>query len=173
MKALYISILFIFSFVSLCEAQGNNITESNPFPTISTFTKWASFNSQSKFDLEIRALGFKFEEKQSGTATTSYTYVRTTKVNNVNYTDRMVYKIANDNSASIISLVTASTDLVSFYTPQLEYYKNSKCDNEMAKETNTTCSCYESDNFSIDVCDERVKLSIGEGNTYFLSVAKK
>jgi hypothetical protein len=84
-----------------------------------------------------------------------------------------VYKIANDNSASIISLVTASTDLVAFYTPQLEYYKNAKCENEMAKDTKTTCSCYESDNFSIDLCDERVQLSMGEGNTYFLSVARK
>ncbi|MBE0391404.1 hypothetical protein HNQ02_002454 [Flavobacterium sp. 7E] len=173
MKNFYASVLLIFSCITLTVAQNNNITESNPFPTLSTLTSWAAYNSQPKFDLEIRNLGFKFEEKIAAGATTSFTYIRKTKVNEINYTDRIVYKIANDNSASIISLVTASTDLVRFYTPQLTNYKIGKCETEMAKDSKTTCSCYESANFSIDLCDERVKLSMGDGNKYFLSVTKK
>ncbi len=173
MKTFYTTLFLIFSFITISQAQGNNITLSNPFPTLSTLTTWGTYNSQTKFDLEIRALGFKFEEKAAATATTSYTYIRKTVVSTITYTDRIVYKIANDNSASIISLVTASTDLVSYYTPQLMHYKIVKCENEMAKDTKTTCSCYESANFSIDVCDERVKLTMGDGNKYFLSVTKK
>ncbi|CAM2770780.1 hypothetical protein [Flavobacterium frigoris] len=173
MKNLYSTLFLIFSCITISQAQSNNITSSNPFPTLSTLTTWATYNSQTKFDLEIRALGFTFEEKTAATATTSYTYIRKTAVSNINYTDRIVYKIANNNSASIISLVTASTDLVSFYTPQLMSYKSMKCENEMAKDAKTTCSCFENAKFSIDICDERVKLSMGDGNTYFLSVAIK
>lgn len=173
MKLFYTTLFFIFSCISISSAQNNNITDSNPFPTLSSLTTWAALNSQPKFDLEIRNLGFKFEEKTSGTDATSYVYIRKTAVNSVNYTDRIVYKIANDYSASIISLVTASTDLVRFYSPQLTSYKSNKCDNEMSKDSKTTCSCYESANYSIDLCDERVKLSMGDGNKYFLSVTKK
>ena len=43
----------------------------------------------------------------------------------------------------------------------------------MSKDKNTTCACYESVNFAIDLCDERVKLTMGDGNKYFVSVAKK
>lgn len=173
MKNLILTFLLFFSCISISQAQTNNITTSNPFPALNVLTTWAGYNSQSKFDLEIRTLGFKFEEKVLGTTTTSYTYIRKTTVSDINYTDRIVYKIANDNSASIISLVTASTDLVSYYTPQLQYYKSAKCVNEMSKDTKTTCSCYESANFSVDVCDERVKLTMGDGNKYFLSISKK
>ncbi|HSD06291.1 hypothetical protein [Flavobacterium sp.] len=149
------------------------IATKNPFPTISTLTSWASYNSQEKFNLDIRTLGFKFEEKSVEAASTAYTYIRKVSVDNINYTDRIVYRIANDNSQSIISLVTASTDLVSFYTPQLAQYKTGKCDNEMSKDKKTTCTCYDNGKFVIDVCDERVKLSMGDGNNYFISVAKK
>ncbi|WP_264565212.1 hypothetical protein [Flavobacterium sp. N3904] len=151
----------------------NNPTTTNPFPTINTLTTWASYNSQAKFNIEIRSIGFKFEEKSVEPASTSYTYIRKVSVDNINYTDRIVYRVANDNSASIISLVTASTDLVSLYTPQLATYKIGKCDNEMSKDKKTTCTCYENANFDIDVCDERVKLTMGDGNNYFISVAKK
>ena len=106
------------------QAQTNTAAaNSNPFPTISTLTTWASFNSQQKFDIAIRAVGFKFEVKEPGDGSTAYTYIRKVVVNDVNYTDRIVYRIANNNAASIISLVTASTDLVSLYTPQLSTFK--------------------------------------------------
>ncbi len=173
MKSFCLTISLLF--ITLC-SQGQNapvIATKNPFPTISTLTAWASYNSQEKFNLDIRALGFKFEEKSVETASTSYTYIRKVSVENINYTDRIVYRIANDNSASIISLVTASTDLVSFYTPQLAGYKTGKCDNEMSKDKKTTCTCYDNGKFVIDVCDERVKLTMGDGNNYFISVAKK
>jgi hypothetical protein len=169
---LTISLLFI-TFCSQAQNAPTTIATKNPFPTISTLTAWASYNSQEKFNLDIRALGFKFEEKSVETASTSYTYIRKVSVDNINYTDRIVYRIANDNSASIISLVTASTDLVSFYTPQLAGYKTGKCDNEMSKDKKTTCTCYDNGKFNIDVCDERVKLTMGDGNNYFISVAKK
>jgi hypothetical protein len=149
------------------------VATKNPFPTISTLTNWASYNSQEKFNLDIRSLGFKFEEKSMEKASTAYTYIRKVSVDNINYTDRIVYRISTDNTASIISMVTASTDLVSFYTPQLTGYKTGKCDNEMAKDSKTTCTCYNNDKFVIDVCDERVKLTMGDGNNYFISVAKK
>jgi hypothetical protein len=174
MKSFYLTISLLF--ITLCSQAQNTpttIATKNPFPTISTLTAWASYNSQEKFNLDIRSLGFKFEEKSVEAASTSYTYIRKVSIDNINYTDRIVYRIANDNSASIISLVTASTDLVSFYTPQLVGYKTGKCDNEMSKDKKTTCTCYDNGNFNIDVCDERVKLTMGDGNNYFISVAKK
>ena len=173
MKSFRLTISLLF--ITLCTQAQNSpsIATKNPFPTISTLTTWASYNSQEKFNLDIRALGFKFEEKSVETASTSYTYIRKVSVDNINYTDRIVYRIANDNSASIITLVTASTDLVSFYTPQLSGYKTEKCDNEMSKDKKTTCTCYSNDKFAIDVCDERVKLTMGDGNSYVISVAKK
>ena len=173
MKSFCLTISLLF--ITLCSQAQNTpvIATKNPFPTVSTLTAWASYNSQEKFNLDIRSLGFKFEEKSVETASTAYTYIRKVSVDNINYTDRIVYRIANDNSASIISLVTASTDLVSFYTPQLAGYKTGKCDNEMSKDKKTTCTCYNNDKFVIDVCDERVKLTMGDGNNYFISVAKK
>lgn len=173
MKSICLTISLLF-FTLCSQAQNAPAPASkNPFPTISTLGTWASYNSQEKFNLDIRSLGFKFEEKSVETASTSYTYIRKVSVDNINYTDRIVYRIANDKSASIISLVTASTDLVSFYTPQLAGYKTGKCDNEMSKDKKTTCTCYDNDKFVIDVCDERVKLTMGDGNNYFISVAKK
>jgi hypothetical protein len=173
MKTFYLTISLLF--ITLCSQAQNTptIATKNPFPTISTLTTWASYNSQERFNLDIRALGFKFEEKSMEAASTAYTYIRKVSVDNINYTDRIVYRIATDNSASIISLVTASTDLVSFYTPQLAGYKTGKCDNEMSKDKKTTCTCYDNGKFNIDVCDERVKLTMGDGNNYFISVAKK
>jgi hypothetical protein len=174
MKSFCLTISLLF--ITLCSQAQNTpttIATKNPFPTVSTLTAWASYNSQEKFNLDIRSLGFKFEEKSVEAASTSYTYIRKVSVDNINYTDRIVYRIANDNSASIISLVTASTDLVSFYTPQLAGYKTGKCDNEMSKDKKTTCTCYDNGKFVIDVCDERVKLTMGDGNNYFISVAKK
>ena len=172
MKAFFptICLMLLTVFSSHSQITPNN---GNPFPTISTLTTWASLNSQSKFDMAIRAVGFKFEVKDPGEGSTAYTYIRKIMVNEVNYTDRIVYRITNNNSASIISLVTASTDLVSLYTPQLITFKNNICKNEMSKEKSTTCSCYESANFAIDLCDERVKLTMGDGNKYFVSVSKK
>ena len=174
MKSICLTISLLF--LTLC-AQAQTATPTiatkNPFPTISTLTAWASYNSQEKFNLDIRALGFKFEEKSVEAASTAYTYIRKVTVENINYTDRIVYRISTDNTQSIISLVTASTDLVSFYTPQLAGYKTGKCDNEMSKDKKTTCTCYDNGKFVIDVCDERVKLSMGDGNNYFISVAKK
>src|SRR6476660_69416 len=114
MKSICLTISLLF--LTLC-AQAQTATPTiatkNPFPTISTLTAWASYNSQEKFNLDIRALGFKFEEKSVEAASTAYTYIRKVSVDNIDYTDRIVYRIANDKSASIISLVTASTDLVS------------------------------------------------------------
>lgn len=171
MKVFYLTISLLLTTLGL-HAQ-NKIAPANPFPPINTLTTWATYNSQDKFNIEIRTFGFKFEEKSVETASTSYTYIRKVSVDNINYTDRIVYRVANDNSASIISLVTASTDLVSLYTPQLATYKNGKCDNEMSKDKKTTCTCYDNGKFNIDVCDERVKLTMGDGNNYFISVAKK
>jgi hypothetical protein len=173
MKSVCLTISLLF--IAFCSHAQNapTIATKNPFPTISTLTAWASYNSQEKFNLDIRTLGFKFEEKTVETASTSYTYIRKVSVDNINYTDRVVYRIANDKSASIISLLTASTDLVSFYTPQLANYKTGKCDTERSKDKKTTCTCYDNDKFVIDVCDERVTLTMGEGNSYFISVAKK
>ncbi|MBK0369072.1 hypothetical protein [Flavobacterium agrisoli] len=174
MRFFYPTILLFFLTLGITKAQSSSTTNSNPFPTISTLTEWASYNSQTKFDIAVRGLlGFKFEEKEGDDASTAYTYIRKVVVNNISYTDRIVYRITNDNSASIISLVTASTDLVSFYSPQLAGYKRLNCSTPMSKEKNTTCSCYENTGFSIDVCDERVKLTMGDGNKYFISVAKK
>jgi len=138
MKSFYLTISLLF--VTLCSQAQNApaIATKNPFPTISTLTAWASHNSQERFNLDIRSLGFKFEEKSVETASTSYTYIRKVSVDNINYTDRIVYRIANDNSASIISLVTASTDLVSFYTPQLAVSKTGKSANDRYKEKKTT-----------------------------------
>jgi len=167
-----ICLMFLTFFSSQAQTQ-TAAPATNPFPSISTLTNWASLNSQSQFDIAIRAVGFKFEVKEPGEGSTAYTYIRKVTVNEVNYTDRIVYRIANNNSASIISLVTASTDLVSLYTPQLATFKNNNCKTEMSKDKNTTCSCYESVNFAIDLCDERVKLTMGDGNKYFVSVAKK
>jgi hypothetical protein len=171
MKVFYLTILLLLTTLGI-NAQ-NTPAPTNPFPTINTLTTWATYNSKDKFNIEIRTFGFKFEEKSVETASTSYTYIRKVSVDNINYTDRIVYRVANDNSASIISLVTASTDLVSLYTPQLATYKNGKCDNEMSKDKKTTCTCYDNGKFNIDVCDERVKLTMGDGNNYFISVAKK
>ncbi len=173
MKAFLPTICLMFLTLFSSQAQTNAPAAANPFPTISTLTTWASFNSQQQFDVAIRAVGFKFEVKEPGEGSTAYTYIRKVTVNEVNYTDRIVYRITNNNSASIISLVTASTDLVSLYTPQLASFKNNNCKTEMSKDKNTTCSCYESANFAIDLCDERVKLTMGDGNKYFVSVAKK
>jgi hypothetical protein len=172
MKAFFptICLMLLTVFSSHSQITPNN---GNPFPTISTLTTWASLNSQQQFDIAIRAVGFKFEVKEPGEGSTAYTYIRKVVVNEVNYTDRIVYRITNNNSASIISLVTASTDLVSLYTPQLATFKNNNCKTEMSKDKNTTCSCYESASFAIDLCDERVKLTMGDGNKYFVSVAKK
>ena len=173
MKSLYLTISLLF--ITFCTQAQNapSIATKNPFPTISTLTTWASYNSQEKFNIDIRSLGFKFEEKTVETASTSYTYIRKVSVDNINYTDRVVYIISNDKSASIISLLTASTDLVSFYTPQLANYKTGKCETERAKDKKTTCTCYDNGSFVIDLCDERVKLTMGDGNSYFISVAKK
>lgn len=173
MKSFCLTICLLF--ITLCSQAQNApaIATKNPFPTINTLTAWASYNSQEKFNLDVRSLGFKFEEKSVETNSTSYTYIRKVWIENINYTDRIVYKIANNNSASIISLVTASTDLVSFYSPQLAGYKTLKCDNEMSKDKKTTCTCYDNDKFVIDICDERIKLTMGDGNNYFISVAKK
>lgn len=173
MKRILQTISLLLITLGLQAQNTPTIASKNPFPTINTLTNWASYNSQEKFNLDIRSLGFKFEEKAVETTSTSYTYIRKVSVENINYTDRIVYRIANDNSASIISLVTASTDLVSFYTPQLSNYKTGKCDNEMSKDKKTTCTCYSNAAFNIDLCDERVKLTMGEGNSYFISVAKK
>ncbi|ABQ08039.1 hypothetical protein SAMN05444146_2413 [Flavobacterium johnsoniae] len=173
MKAFLPTICLMFLTVFSSQAQTTNAPVANPFPSISTLTTWASLNSQQQFDVAIRAVGFKFEVKEPGEGSTAYTYIRKVTVNEVNYTDRIVYRITNNNSASIISLVTASTDLVSLYTPQLATFKNNNCKTEMSKDKNTTCSCYESANFAIDLCDERVKLTMGDGNKYFVSVAKK
>ncbi|RED23905.1 hypothetical protein BD847_2983 [Flavobacterium cutihirudinis] len=173
MKLFLPAICLMFLTVFSSQAQTTPAPSTNPFPSISTLTNWASLNSQSQFDIAIRAVGFKFEVKEPGAESTAYTYIRKVTVNEVNYTDRIVYRITNNNSASIISLVTASTDLVSLYTPQLASFKNNNCKTEMSKDKNTTCSCYESANFAIDLCDERVKLTMGDGNKYFVSVAKK
>ncbi|CAN1533431.1 hypothetical protein MCETHM1_01478 [Flavobacteriaceae bacterium] len=173
MKSFYFTITLLFITLYTQAQTATTIVPKNPFPTISTLTNWASHNSQERFNLDVRILGFKFEEKSVETASTSYTYIRKVSIDNINYTDRIVYRIANDNSASIISLVTASTDLVSYYTPQLAGYKTGKCDNEMSKDKKTTCTCYDNGKFVIDVCDERVKLTMGDGNNYFISVAKK
>jgi hypothetical protein len=174
MKAFLPTICLMFLTIFSSQAQTNApAANANPFPSISTLTTWASLNSQQQFDVAIRAVGFKFEVKEPGEGSTAYTYIRKVTVNDVNYTDRIVYRITNNNSASIISLVTASTDLVSLYTPQLASFKNNNCKTEMSKDKNTTCSCYESANFAIDLCDERVKLTMGDGNKYFVSVAKK
>lgn len=172
MKVIFLSIFLMLLTISSSQAQNSGST-TNPFPTVNTLTSWASYNSQSKFDIEIRGMGFKFEIKSVEEGSTAYTYIRKVTANDIAYTDRIVYRIANNNTASIISLVTASTDLVSFYTPQLATFKNNNCKTDMSKDKNTTCSCYESANFSIDVCDERVKLTMGDGNKYFISVAKK
>ena len=172
MKAFLPTICLMFLTIFSSQAQ-TAAPAANPFPSISTLTTWASLNSQSQFDIAIRAVGFKFEVKEPGEGSTAYTYIRKVTVNEVNYTDRIVYRITSNNSASIISLVTASTDLVSLYTPQLSTFKNNNCKTEMSKDKNTTCSCYESANFAIDLCDERVKLTMGDGNKYFVSVAKK
>jgi len=171
MKAFLTTICLMF--FALISAQTQNAPATNPFPSISTLTTWASYNSQTQFDTAVRAVGFKFEVKEPGEGSTAYTYIRKVTVNDVNYTDRIVYRIANNNSASIISLVTASTDLVSLYTPQLTTFKSNNCKTEMSKDKNTICTCYESVNFAIDLCDERVKLTMGDGNKYFVSVAKK
>ncbi|SMO75708.1 hypothetical protein SAMN06265349_103639 [Flavobacterium resistens] len=173
MKAFLPTICLMFLAIFSSQAQTNAAPATNPFPSISTLTTWASLNSQQQFDVAIRAVGFKFEVKEPGAESTAYTYIRKVTVNEVNYTDRIVYRITNNNSASIISLVTASTDLVSLYTPQLATFKNNNCKTEMSKDKNTTCSCYESAAYAIDLCDERVKLTMGDGNKYFVSVAKK
>lgn len=174
MKIFYPTILLVFTAIISVTAQNKTQTNSNPFPTVSTLTEWASYNSQSKFDIAVRTLlGFTFEEKDANDVSTAYTYIRKVIVKNITYTDRIVYRIANDESASVISLVTASTDLVTYYSPQLVAFKRQKCDTPMSKEKNTTCSCYESANYVIDVCDERVKLTMGDGNKYFISVAQK
>lgn len=174
MKLFYPTMLFLFVAIFGVNAQNKADINVNPFPTVSTLTEWASYNSQTKFDLAVRGLlGFKFEEKEGDDASTAYTYIRKVVVNNISYTDRIVYRITNTNSASVISLVTASTDLVSFYSPQLASYKRQNCSTPMAKDKSTTCSCYESAEYAIDLCDERVKLTMGDGNKYFISVAKK
>ncbi|WP_264553740.1 hypothetical protein [Flavobacterium sp. N2038] len=170
---LFLPAICLMFLTAFCSQAQTAAPATNPFPSISTLTNWASLNSQSQFDIAIRAVGFKFEVKEPGAESTAYTYIRKVTVNEVNYTDRIVYRITNNNSASIISLVTASTDLVSLYTPQLATFKNNNCKTEMSKDKNTTCSCYESANFAIDLCDERVKLTMGDGNKYFVSVAKK
>ena len=172
MKVFRPSIFLILFSIFISSAQNSSPVTTNPFPTISNLTNWAAFNSQSKFDLAIRSFGFKFEVKSVEATSTAYTYIRKVTVKEIDYTDRIVYRIANNNSASIISLVTASTDLVSLYTPQLATFKNNDCKTEMSKDKNTTCSCYSSSEFAIDVCDERVKLTMGDGNKYFISVAK-
>ncbi|AYN02935.1 MULTISPECIES: hypothetical protein [unclassified Flavobacterium] len=172
MKAFFPTILLMLLTTFGVQAQTTSAT-TNPFPSITTLTSWASYNSQSKFDIEVRGIGFKFEVKSVEEGSTAYTYIRKVIVNDISYTDRIVYRIANGNTASIISLVTASTDLVSLYTPQLSTYKSNNCKTEMSKDKNTTCSCYENANYSIDLCDERVKLTMGDGNKYFISVAKK
>jgi hypothetical protein len=172
MKAFLPTICLMFFTLFNSQAQ-TSAPATNAFPSISTLTNWASLNSQTQFDIAIRAVGFKFEVKEPSEGSTAYTYIRKVMVNEINYTDRIVYRIANNNSASIISLVTASTDLVSLYTPQLSTFKNNNCKTEMSKDKNTTCTCYESANFAIDLCDERVKLTMGDGNKYFVSVAKK
>jgi hypothetical protein len=172
MKAFLPTICLMFFTLFNSQAQTSAST-TNAFPSISTLTSWASLNSQTKFDIAVRAVGFKFEVKEPSEGSTAYTYIRKVMVNEINYTDRIVYRIANNNSASIISLVTASTDLMSLYTPQLSTFKNNNCKTEMSKDKNTTCTCYESENFAIDLCDERVKLTMGDGNKYFVSVAKK
>ncbi|MCC9073425.1 hypothetical protein LNQ49_17765 [Flavobacterium sp. F-65] len=173
MKAFFPTILLMLLTTFGVQAQTASTPTTNPFPSIATLTSWASYNSQSKFDIEIRSIGFKFEVKSVEEGSTAYTYIRKVTVNDISYTDRIVYRIANGNTASIISLVTASTDLVSLYTPQLSTYKSNNCKTEMSKDKNTTCTCYENANYSIDVCDERVKLTMGDGNKYFISVAKK
>lgn len=172
MKAFFPTICLILLAVFTSEAQ-IAAPQTNEFPSISTLTSWASFNNQTQFDIAVRSVGFKFEVKEPGEESTAYTYIRKVTVNEVNYTDRIVYRITSNNSASIISLVTASTDLVSLYTPQLATFKSNKCKTEMSKDKNTTCTCYESANFAIDICDERVKLTMGDGNKYFVSVAKQ
>lgn len=174
MRMFYPTILFVFATFFSVTAQNKAETNTNPFPTVTTLTEWASYNSQTKFDIAVRTLlGFKFEEKEGDDASTAYTYIRKVVVNNISYTDRIVYRITNNESASIISLVTASTDLVSYYSPQLVTYKRQKCTTPMSKEKSTTCSCYENTEYAIDLCDERVKLTMGDGNKYFISVAKK
>jgi hypothetical protein len=173
MKVFVSTIIIIFFACFGVHAQNATTNKNTTFPSIATLTTWSSYNSQTKFDLQIRSFGFKFEEKIAAQSSTSYTYIRKVTTENINYTDRIVYRIANNHSASIISLVTASNDLVSFYTPQLASFKNRKCENEMSKDKNTSCSCYENANFEIDLCDERVKLTMGDGNNYFISVAKK
>lgn len=171
MKAFFPTIYFIL--LAILSSYGQNTTsKTNTFPTVATLTNWANYNSQQKFDLEIRALGFKFEVKEAETSSIAYTYIRKVMIDGVNYTDRIVYRITNDNSASIITLVTASTDLVTLYNPQLTAFKNVKCETPMAKDKNTSCNCYESKTHAIDLCDERVKLTMGDGNKYFVSVAK-
>ncbi|MBF7090043.1 hypothetical protein IUY40_00600 [Flavobacterium sp. ALJ2] len=172
MKAFFLTILLMLLTTFGVQAQTAG-TITNPFPSIATLTSWASYNSQSKFDIEVRGIGFKFEVKSVEEGSTAFTYIRKVTINDISYTDRIVYRIATGNTASIISLVTASTDLVSLYTPQLSTYKSNNCKTEMSKDKNTTCTCYENANYSIDVCDERVKLTMGDGNKYFISVAKK
>ncbi|OUD36389.1 hypothetical protein [Flavobacterium sp. FPG59] len=171
MKTFFPTIYFILLAALGCYGQ-NPAPKTNTFPSVTTLSTWANYNSQQKFDLEIRTLGFKFEIKEAETSSIAYTYIRKVVIDGVNYTDRIVYRIANDNSASIISLVTASTDLVSLYNPQLATFKNVKCDTPMSKDKNTSCNCYVSKTHAIDICDERVKLTMGDGNKYFISVAK-
>ena len=52
--------------LAILSSYGQNTTsKTNTFPTVATLTNWANYNSQQKFDLEIRALGFKFEVKEA------------------------------------------------------------------------------------------------------------
>src|SRR6478735_7176385 len=80
MKSFYLTISLLFITLFSQAQNSQTIATKNPFPTISTLTAWASYNSQEKFNLDIRSLGFKFEEKSVETASTAYTYIRKVSV---------------------------------------------------------------------------------------------
>ena len=102
MKAFIPTILLMLLTTFGVQAQtASTGTNTNPFPTIATLTSWASYNSQSKFDIEVRGIGFKFEVKSVEEGSTAFTYIRKVTANDISYTDRIVYRIANGNTASI------------------------------------------------------------------------
>ena len=161
-------LLFVLScFVSISTFGQTN----NSIPALSKLINWLNI-SYSNFDVDVRSIGFSFEEKKMEEKSTNYIYIRQFNKGEYVYTERIVYKVWNKDNSIVVQLF-AVQDLITIYSSQYASSSFSSYDCEVQPEDNETAFCYRSKSYQLRVTDKRRTTEVGGRNEYSITIFKR
>ncbi|MGE0638445.1 MAG: hypothetical protein AB7G44_03735 [Bacteroidia bacterium] len=119
-------------------------------PGISKLESWASM-TQTKFDTDVKALGFSFDEKQIKSNKTDYKYSRV--VESTGFTEHLTFKLWNNHSISIE--LNVSEDLIYFYEPEIKAHKYVSIKCEAKPSPKETIFCYQNQSYDFAIYETK------------------